>query len=106
MFEVAVPVQIYGQTASKALAEMLAMGSVLEVRAPDLEEEALRGLSGLRSVTARDLAHARQHFDEPALQFTYNAAVEQAGTAHRAPQIPCECRHGRPLQQGPLACRQ
>lgn len=98
MFEVAVPVEIYGQTASNALAEMLAMGSVTEVRVPDLEEEALRDFSGLRSGTARDLAHARQHFDEPALQFTYNAAVGQAGTAHRAPQIPCECRHGRPLQ--------
>ena len=93
---------------ARALAEMLAVGSVTEVRIPDLEEEALRDLSRLRSGTAKDLAHARQHvnaillrhgirypkdtrwtkehrlwlhrqhFDEPALQFTYQADVEQA----------------------------
>jgi transposase len=87
---------------------MLAVGSVTEVRIPDPEEEALRDLSRLRSGTARDLAHARQHvnaillrhgirypketrwtrehslwlhrqhFDEPALQFTYEADVERA----------------------------
>ena len=87
---------------------MLAVGSVTEVRVPDPDEEALRDLSRLRSGTAKDLAHARQHvnafllrhgirypketrwtrehslwlhrqrFDEPALQFTYEADVEQA----------------------------
>jgi transposase len=93
---------------ARVLAEMLAVGSVTEVRIPDLEEEALRDLSRLRSGTARDLAHARQHvnaillrhgirypkdtrwtkehgqwlhrqhFDQQALQFTYEADVEQA----------------------------
>lgn len=93
---------------ARVLAEMLAVGSVTEVRIPDLDEEALRDLSRLRSGTAKDLAHARQHvnaillrhgirypkesrwtkehslwlhrqhFDEPALQFTYEADVEQA----------------------------
>ena len=93
---------------ARVLAEMLAVGSVTEVRIPDPEEEALRDLSRLRSGTARDLAHARQHvnaillrhgirypketrwtqehsrwlhrqrFAEPALQFTYEADVEQA----------------------------
>ncbi|MBE4720460.1 transposase [Pseudarthrobacter sp. AB1] len=85
---------------ARVLAEMLAVGSVTEVRIPDPEEEALRDLSRLRSGTARDLAHARRHlnaillrhgirypketrwtkehslwlhrqrFEEPALQFT------------------------------------
>jgi transposase len=93
---------------ARVLAEMLAVGSVIEVRIPSLEEEALRDLSRLRSGTATDLAHGRQHvnaillrhgirypketrwtkehrlwlhrqrFDEPALQFTYEADVEQA----------------------------
>ncbi|WP_181039037.1 transposase, partial [Arthrobacter sp. Y81] len=93
---------------ARVLAEMLAVGSVTEVRIPDPEEEALRDLSRLRSGTAKDLAHARQHvnaillrhgirypkdtrwtkehglwlhrqrFEEPALQFTYEADVEQA----------------------------
>src|SRR6476620_11007226 len=93
---------------ARVLAEMLAVGSVTEVRIPDPDEESLRDLSRLRSGTARDLAHARQHvnaillrhglrypkdtrwtqehrlwlhqqrFDEPALQFTYDADVEQA----------------------------
>ncbi|KUM38243.1 IS110 family transposase [Arthrobacter sp. EPSL27] len=93
---------------ARALAEMLAVGSVTEVRIPDPEEEALRDLSRLRSGTAKDLAHARQHvnaillrhgirypnetrwtkehglwlhrqrFTEPALQFTYETDVEQA----------------------------
>jgi transposase len=87
---------------------MLAVGSIAEVRIPDPDEEALRDLSRLRSGTARDLAHARQHvnaillrhgirypkdarwtkehslwlhrqlFDEQALQFTYEADIEQA----------------------------
>jgi hypothetical protein len=43
------------------LAEMLAVGSVTEVRIPDVEKEALRDLSGLRSGTVGDLAHGRQH---------------------------------------------
>lgn len=85
---------------ARVLAEMLAVGSVTQIRVPDL--------SRLRSGTARDLAHARQHvnaillrhgtrypkeirwtkehglwlhrqrFDEPALQFTFEAEVEQA----------------------------
>jgi len=93
---------------ARVLAQMLAVGSVTEVRIPEPDEEALRDLSRLRSGTARDLAHARQrvnslllrhgirypentrwtqehrrwlrrqHFDEPALQFTYDADVEQA----------------------------
>jgi transposase len=93
---------------ARVLAEMLVVGSVTEVRVPDPEEEALRDLSRLRSGTAKDLAHARQHvnaillrhgirypedtrwtkeqsrwlhrqhFEEPALQFTYQADVEQA----------------------------
>lgn len=93
---------------AQVLAEMLAVGSVTEVRIPDPDEEALRDLSRLRSGTAKDLAHARQHvnaillrhgirypketrwtqehsrwlhrqhFAEPALQFTYEADVEQA----------------------------
>lgn len=46
---------------ARVLAEMLAVGSVTEVRIPDPEEEALRDLSRLRSGTANDLAHARQH---------------------------------------------
>ncbi|MET3721362.1 transposase [Arthrobacter sp. UYEF21] len=96
------------QRDARVLAEMLAVGSVTEVRIPDPEKEALRDLSRLRSGTAKDLAHARQHvnaillrhgirypketrwtqehgpwlhrqrFDEPALQFTYQADVEQA----------------------------
>ena len=37
---------------ARVLAEMLAVGSVTEVRIPDLEEEALRDLSRLRSGTA------------------------------------------------------
>jgi transposase len=49
------------QRDARALAEMLAVGSVTEVRIPDREEEALRDLSRLRSGTAKDLAHARQH---------------------------------------------
>ncbi|MEV8151035.1 IS110 family transposase [Arthrobacter sp. NPDC080073] len=90
------------------LAEMLAVGSVTEVRIPDPDEEALRDLSRLRSGAAKDLAHARQQvnavllrhgirypkdtrwtqehrqwligqrFSEPALQFTYEADLEQA----------------------------
>lgn len=93
---------------ARLLAEMLAVGSVIEVRIPSLEEEALRDLSRMRSGTATDLAHGRQHvnaillrhgirypketrwtkehrlwlhrqrFEEPALQFTYEAGVEQA----------------------------
>jgi transposase len=93
---------------ARVLAEMLAVGSVTEVRIPDPDEEALRDLSRLRAGAAKDLAHARQHvnavllrhglrypkdsrwtqehrlwlhrqhFDEPALQFTYEADVEQA----------------------------
>lgn len=89
-------------------AEILAVGSVTEVRVPDLDEEALRDLSRLRSGTAKDLAHVRQHvnaillrhgirypkdarwtkehylwlhrqhFDQPPLQFTYEAHIEQA----------------------------
>ena len=101
MFEVAVPVKIYGQIASRALAEMLVMGSVTEVRVPDLEKEALRDFSGLRSGTARDLAHARQHFDEPALQFTYDVDVEQAGTANRAPRFPVSVITENPCNMGP-----
>lgn len=46
---------------ARVLAEMLAVGSVTEVRIPDPDEEALRDLSRLRSGTATDLAHARQH---------------------------------------------
>jgi transposase len=93
---------------ARVLAEMLAVGSVTEVRVPAPDEEALRDLSRFRSGTATDLAHARQHvnaillrhgtrypketrwtkehglwlhrqrFDEPALQFTFEADVEQA----------------------------
>lgn len=87
---------------------MLAVGSVVQVHIPDPDEEALRDLARLRSGAAKDLAHARRHvnaillrhgirypndsrwtkehrlwlhrqrFDEPALQFTYDADVEQA----------------------------
>lgn len=46
---------------ARVLAEMLAVGSVTEVRIPDPDEEAVRGLSRLRSGMAKDLAHARQH---------------------------------------------
>jgi transposase len=46
---------------ARVLAVMLAVGSVTKVRIPDPEEEALRDLSRLRSGTAKDLAHARQH---------------------------------------------
>lgn len=46
---------------ARGLAEMLAVGSVTEVSVPDPDEEALRDLSRLRSGTAKDLAHARQH---------------------------------------------
>ena len=93
---------------ARVLAEMLAVGSVTEVRIPDADEEALRDLSRLRSGTATDLAHARQHvnaillrhgirypketrwtkehrlwlhrqrFEEAALQFTFEAGLEQA----------------------------
>ena len=93
---------------ARVLAEMLAVGSVTEVRIPDPDEEALRDLSRLRSGTAKDLAHARQHvnaillrhgtrypeetrwtrehsrwlhrqrFDQPALQFSYETDLEQA----------------------------
>ncbi|WPU11091.1 IS110 family transposase [Pseudarthrobacter oxydans] len=93
---------------ARILAEMLAVESVTEVRIPDPEEEALRDLSRLRSGTTNDLAHTRQHVNaillrhgirypkdtrwtkehiqwlhrqhlgEPALQFTYQANVEQA----------------------------
>lgn len=93
---------------ARVLAEMLAVGSVTEVRIPDPDEEALRDLSRLRAGTAKDLAHARQrvnaillrhgirypkdtrwtqehrawlvhqHFSDPALQFTYEADLEQA----------------------------
>lgn len=45
---------------ARVLAEMLAVGSVTEVRVPSPGQEALRDLSRLRSTTARDLAHARQ----------------------------------------------
>lgn len=92
---------------ARVLAKMLAVGSATEVRIPDLDEEALRDLSRLRSGMAKDLAHARQHvnaillrhgirypkdtwwtkehrewlhrqrFEELALQFTYEADVEQ-----------------------------
>jgi transposase len=90
------------------LAEMLALGSVTEVRVPTRDQEDLRDLSRLRATAAKDLAHARQHvnavllrhgirypektkwtkehgawlhrqrFDSPVLQFTYQADVEQA----------------------------
>ena len=93
---------------ARVLAEMLAVGSVVEVRIPGEDEEALRDLSRLRTGTAKDLKQARQHvnaillrhgiryakdtkwtkehglwlhrqrFDLPALQFTYQADVEQA----------------------------
>jgi transposase len=93
---------------AQVLADMLAVGSVTEVRIPDPDEEALRDLSRLRAATAKDLAHSRQrvnavllrhgirypkvtrwtqehrawllhqHFPELALQFTYDADVEQA----------------------------
>jgi hypothetical protein len=46
---------------ARVLVEMLTVGSVTEVRVPDPQEEALRDLSRLRSGTAKDLAHARQH---------------------------------------------
>jgi hypothetical protein len=42
-------------------AEMLAVGSVTEGRVPDPDEEALRDLSRLRSGTATDFVHTRQH---------------------------------------------
>jgi transposase len=93
---------------ARVLAEMLAVGSVTEVRIPDEEEEALRDLSRLRAGTAQNLKRARQrvnaillrhgirygkdakwttehnlwlhrqHFDRPVLQFTYEADVEAA----------------------------
>ncbi len=44
---------------ARVLAEMLAVGSVTEVRIPDPEAEALRDLSRLRSGTAKDVAHAQ-----------------------------------------------
>ncbi|UNK45758.1 IS110 family transposase [Arthrobacter sulfonylureivorans] len=93
---------------ARVLAEMLAVGSVTEVRIPDAETEALRDLSRLRAAAAKDLAHARQHvnafllrhgirypkdtkwtlehhawlhrqrFTDPVDQFTYDADLEQA----------------------------
>lgn len=93
---------------ARLLAEMLALGQVVEVRVPTREQEDLRDLSRLRATAARDLAHARQHvnaillrhgirypektkwtlthqgwlhrqrFDSPVLQFTYDTDVEQA----------------------------
>ncbi|MEO8219603.1 MAG: IS110 family transposase [Specibacter sp.] len=91
---------------ARILAQMLAVGSVTEVRIPDLEQESLRDLSRLRAAAAKDLAHSRQrinalllrhgiryvqrprwtqlhtnwlhaqHFNEADLQFTYEADVE------------------------------
>ncbi|WP_427017058.1 IS110 family transposase [Pseudarthrobacter sp. P1] len=46
---------------ARLLAEMLAVGSVTEVRVPTREQEDLRDLSRLRATAAKDLAHARQH---------------------------------------------
>ena len=93
---------------ARRLAEMIALGSVTEVRVPTRDQEDLRDLSRLRAAAAKDLAHARQHvnavllrhgirypektkwtkehgawlhrqhFDSPVLQFTYEADVEQA----------------------------
>jgi transposase len=93
---------------ARVLAGMLAVGSVTEVRIPEPDEEALRDLARLRSGTAKDVAHARQHvnavllrhgirypkesrwtqehklwlhrqhFDQPPLQFSYDADLEQA----------------------------
>jgi transposase len=115
---------------ARALAEMLAVGSVTAVQIPDPDEEALRDMSRLRAGTAKDLAHARhhvnaillrrgirypkenrwtkehglwlhrQHFDEPALQFTYAADVEQAEllAAHLA-------RIDKQVTATALACR-
>lgn len=92
---------------ARVLAEMLAVGQVTEVRVPSPNQEALRDVSRLRTGAARNLAHARQqvnaillrhgvrypkdtkwtqehstwlhrqHFDAPALEFTYQADVEQ-----------------------------
>lgn len=93
---------------ARLLAEMLALGTVAEVRVPTREQEDLRDLSRLRATAAKNLAHARQHvnaillrhgirypketkwtrehqqwlhrqvFDSPVLQFTCEAEVEQA----------------------------
>ncbi len=92
---------------ARVLVEMLATGSVTEVRVPTREQEDLRDLSRLRSAAARDLSHARQRlnalllrhgirypkdtkwtqehaawlhrqrFDSPVLQFTYESDIEQ-----------------------------
>lgn len=99
------------QRDARHLAEMLAVGSVTEVRVPTPEQEELRDLSRLRAVAAKNLAHARhrvnaillrhgirypeatkwtkvhrawlhrQRFDSPILQFTYESYVEQAELA-------------------------
>ncbi|MGL3806096.1 IS110 family transposase [Paeniglutamicibacter sp. R2-26] len=45
---------------AKILANMLAIGEVVEVRIPDPEQEALRDLSRARHVASVDLAHAKQ----------------------------------------------
>lgn len=93
---------------ARVLAEMLALGTVTEIRVPTPAQEDLRDLSRLRAAAAKDLAHARQrlnaillrhgirypketkwtkehglwlhrqHFGSPVLQFTYEADVEQA----------------------------
>jgi transposase len=89
------------------LAEMLAVGSVTEVRIPGPDDEALPDMSRLRASTAKNLAHLfsvsmhpapprirypkdtrwtqehragllHQHFSDPALQFTYEADLEHA----------------------------
>lgn len=96
------------QRDARLLAEMLAVGSVTEVRVPTREQEDLRDLSRLRATAAKNLAHARhrvnaillrhgirypektkwtkvhrawlhrQRFDSPTLQFTYESYLEQA----------------------------
>lgn len=93
---------------ARVLTEMLALGSVTEVRVPTREQEDLRDLSRLRATAAKNLTHARQHvnaillrhgirypketkwtqehrawlhrqhFESPVLQFTYETDVEQA----------------------------
>lgn len=70
---------------ARLLAEMLALGQVMEVPDPTREQEDLRDLSRLRAPAAKNLAHARQHVNAILLRHGIRYPKETKWTQeHRA----------------------